>query len=77
MLPFLYFGAVAGLEIIHSMVIVILCGLVATILFNLFVMPALYLSFGTTPEPEMRFEDADFGSASNATTIMSEEADRP
>jgi hypothetical protein len=49
------------------MVIVILCGLVATILFNLFVMPALYLSFGTTPEPEMRFEDADFGRASNAT----------
>jgi Cu/Ag efflux pump CusA len=67
MLPFAYVGAIAGLEIIHPMVIVILCGLVATILFNLFVMPALYLSFGTTPEPEMRFEDADFGRASNAT----------
>ena len=67
MLPFLYVGAIAGLEIIHPMVIVILCGLVTTILFNLFVMPALYLSFGATPEPEMRFEDADFGRASNAT----------
>jgi multidrug efflux pump subunit AcrB len=67
MLPFVFVGAIAGLEIIRPLVIVILCGLVATILFNLFVMPALYLSFGTTPEPEMRFEDADVGRASNAT----------
>jgi Cu/Ag efflux pump CusA len=67
MLPFIYDGAIAGLEIIHPMVIVILCGLVSTILFNLFVMPALYLSFGTTPEPELRVEDADYGRASNAT----------
>jgi Cu/Ag efflux pump CusA len=67
LLPIVYFGAVAGLEIIHPMAVVVLCGLVASILLNLFILPALYLSFGTTPEPEMRFEDADFGSASNAT----------
>jgi Cu/Ag efflux pump CusA len=67
LLPIVYFGAVAGLEIVHPMAVVVLCGLVASILLNLFILPALYLSFGTTPEPEMRFEDADFGSASNAT----------
>jgi Cu/Ag efflux pump CusA len=65
--PAVYFGPVAGLEIIHSMAIVVLCGLVASILLNLFVLPALYLSFGTTPEPEMRLEGADLGSAPNAT----------
>ena len=65
--PAVYFGSVAGLEIIHPMAVVVLCGLVASILLNLFVLPALYLSFGTTPEPEMRFEGADLGSAPNAT----------
>ena len=60
LLPIVYFGAVAGLEIIHSMAVVVLCGLVVSILFNLFILPTLYLSFGTTPEPEMRFEGADF-----------------
>ena len=37
--PFVYFGAIAGLEIIHPMAVVVLCGLVTSILFNLFVVP--------------------------------------
>jgi len=64
--PLVYFGPVAGLEIVHPMAVVILWGLVASILLNLLILPALYLCFGTTPEPEMRFADADLGSASNA-----------
>jgi Cu/Ag efflux pump CusA len=34
------------------MVIVILGGLVTSTLVNLFVMPSLYLRFGTRPQPE-------------------------
>lgn len=64
--PFVYFGPVAGLEIVHPMSVAVLWGLVASILLNLLILPALYLCFGTTPEPEMRFADTGLGSASNA-----------
>jgi Cu/Ag efflux pump CusA len=46
-LPVLVLGDIAGLEIIHAMAVVILGGLVASILMNLFVVPALYLRFAT------------------------------
>jgi Cu/Ag efflux pump CusA len=65
--PFVYFGPVSGLEIVHPMAVVILWGLVASILINLLILSALYLCFGATPEPEMRFAEADLGSASNDT----------
>jgi multidrug efflux pump subunit AcrB len=61
--PFLYYGDTTGLEIVHPLVIVILCGLVTSTLLNLFVMPLIYLSFGSRPEPEMNFEPADLRSA--------------
>ena len=40
------FGSVAGQEIEHPMAIVILGGLVASTVLNLFIVPTLYLRFG-------------------------------
>lgn len=46
MLPFLFLGSPAGLEVVHPMALVILGGLVTSTLLSLFVVPALYLRFG-------------------------------
>jgi CzcA family heavy metal efflux pump len=46
-------GGVAGLEVVHPMALVILGGLVTSTLLCLFVVPALYMRFGSRPEPEM------------------------
>jgi CzcA family heavy metal efflux pump len=46
MLPFLVMGSTAGLEIVHPMAVVILCGLATSSALILFVLPALYLRFG-------------------------------
>ena len=51
-LPFVIMGDVAGLEIINPMAIVILGGLVTSTLLGLFLLPALYLSFGAGAQPE-------------------------
>jgi CzcA family heavy metal efflux pump len=57
LLPFVIMGDVAGLEIVHPMAIVMLGGLVTSTLLSLFMLPALYLRFGTsepvaaTPRP--------------------------
>lgn len=56
-LPFLLLGAVAGLEILHPMGIVVLGGLVSTTLVSLFVVPALYLAFGGHVEPDVLVEE--------------------
>jgi Cu/Ag efflux pump CusA len=50
-LPFVLFGDIPGLEIMHPMAIVILGGLVTSTLLSLFILPALYLRFGSSPEP--------------------------
>jgi CzcA family heavy metal efflux pump len=61
MLPFVIMGSIPGLEIVHPMAVVILCGLVTTTLLTLFVLPTLYLRFGTgakegvTPEDELLY----------------------
>ena len=55
LLPFVLFGGIAGSEIVHPMAIVILCGLVTSTLFSLFVVPALYLRFGAGREPDLGF----------------------
>ena len=52
MLPFLFMGSVAGLEVVHPMAVVVLCGLASSSALTLFVLPALYLRFGAGQEPE-------------------------
>ncbi len=64
---FIYFGPTTGLEIVHPMAIIILSGLLTSAALTLFVAPAAYLLFGTTPEPELNFADGDFGSVSDVT----------
>jgi Cu/Ag efflux pump CusA len=53
LVPLVLFGAITGLEIVHPMAVVMLGGLVTSTLFTLFVIPALYLRFGSNPEPDM------------------------
>jgi CzcA family heavy metal efflux pump len=51
LLPFVLFGNIAGHEIVRPIAIVVLGGLVTSTLFNLFIVPALYLRFGASREP--------------------------
>jgi Cu/Ag efflux pump CusA len=44
--PFIFLGDIAGHEIVRPMAIVIVGGLVTAALYNLLVLPALYLRFG-------------------------------
>ena len=67
LLPLIYAGSAAGLEILHPMAVVVLGGLVTSTLLTLFIVPLLYLSFGTHAEPEMRFDGRERGSPSHAT----------
>ena len=54
-LPLVLYGNIAGLEIVHSAAIVIIGGLVTSTLYSLLGVPALYLMFGSSPEPELNF----------------------
>lgn len=47
-LPAALFGSIAGLELVQPMAIIVLGGLVTSTLLVLFVLPALYLGFGTS-----------------------------
>jgi Cu/Ag efflux pump CusA len=57
MLPFVIMGSIAGLEVVHPMAVVILCGLVSSTALSLFVLPALYLRFATRHKPGVAPED--------------------
>lgn len=48
--PLLFFGGMAGHEILHPMAAVVLGGLVTSTLLHLFALPALYLRFGLRPD---------------------------
>jgi Cu/Ag efflux pump CusA len=50
--PLVIAGDIPGHEIELPMAIVILGGIVTSTLLNLFVIPSLYLRFGSSPEPE-------------------------
>jgi Cu/Ag efflux pump CusA len=50
LLPIVFLGNVAGLEILHPAVLVIITGVLASAVVNLFVVPAVYLSFAN-PQP--------------------------
>jgi Cu/Ag efflux pump CusA len=45
-LPIAFLGNIAGLEVLHSMAIVVLGGLVSSTFVSLFVVPSLYTAFG-------------------------------
>lgn len=45
-LPFLFAGTIPGTEMIYPMAAVIVGGMVTTTLFNLFILPVLYLRYG-------------------------------
>src|SRR5438093_1410327 len=49
--PLVIAGNIPGNEIEHPLAIVVLGGLVTSTLLNLFVVPSLYLRFGTSPQP--------------------------
>ena len=51
LLPFVLFGNIAGNEIVQPMAVVILGGLITSTLLNLFILPALYLRFGSSTVP--------------------------
>jgi Cu/Ag efflux pump CusA len=58
-LPFVITGNIPGQEIVAPMGLVILGGLVTSTIVNLFALPALYLRFGASREPELGFQRAD------------------
>ena len=51
LLPVVFFGSIAGQEIVKPMAVVIIGGLITTVLVSLFVTPGLYLRFGPRAEP--------------------------
>jgi Cu/Ag efflux pump CusA len=53
LLPFVFFGGSAGHEILRPMAVVTLGGLVTTILLSLFVIPAVFIRFGFSSEPDI------------------------
>ena len=77
LLPVLVLGSRAGLELIHPLAVVLVAGLVTTVPYALFVLPALYLRFApagaTAPVEEERLTTVldglakDAGAASGAT----------
>ncbi|MBI5031563.1 MAG: efflux RND transporter permease subunit [Chloroflexi bacterium] len=52
LLPVLFLGDIPGLEVLRPMAVVILGGLVTTTLVNLFVVPAVYWTFGANLKPD-------------------------
>jgi Cu/Ag efflux pump CusA len=57
-LPMVFYGNTAGLEILHPMAVVILGGLVVSIVMNLFVIPSLYLRLASAqPQPKTSAAD--------------------
>ena len=59
LVPTLFLGDRPGLEIARPMAAVILGGIVTTTLLDLFVLPALYLRYGTQREPALELAIAE------------------
>jgi Cu/Ag efflux pump CusA len=53
LLTFIVFGDISGQEIALQLAIVILCGLFASTLLNLFALPALYYRYGSNRETDL------------------------
>ncbi len=54
LVPLVIAGQIPGYEIEHPMAVVILGGLVTSTILNLFVIPALYLRFGSIREQSLK-----------------------
>jgi Cu/Ag efflux pump CusA len=52
MLPFVLSGTVAGQEILHPMAVAVVGGVIVSALVNLFVVPAVQMSLGSTAAPD-------------------------
>jgi CzcA family heavy metal efflux pump len=63
LLPMALAGSVAGMEIVRPMAIVILGGLITSTLLNLFILPTLYLRFGSGRQTVMTFRPEPVPSA--------------
>jgi CzcA family heavy metal efflux pump len=58
-LPFVFLGSIAGLEIAHPMAVAILGGVVTSTIVSLLMTPALYLKYGAaTAADELHLEEA-------------------
>ena len=55
LLPVLFLGDIAGLEIVRPMAMTVVGGLVTSTLLDLFVLPVLYLRYGANREREIEF----------------------
>jgi CzcA family heavy metal efflux pump len=53
LLPFVLFGNIPGHEVVRPVAITILGGLVTSTFYTLFIVPALYLRFGESREPDL------------------------
>jgi Cu/Ag efflux pump CusA len=53
LLPFVFLGNVAGLEVVRPMAIIIVGGMTVSTLLNLFALPALYLRYGASREVDL------------------------
>ena len=52
-IPLVVFGKVPGLEIIHSIAVVVLGGIITSALYSLIAVPAVYSLFGADHEPDI------------------------
>lgn len=79
LVPFVLMGSAPGLEVVHPMAVVVLCGLATSTALSLFVLPTLYLRFETgqprrvlEPPPDDAQDARDlafeFGDESTVTT---------
>ncbi len=53
LLPLIIAGDIAGFEIVNPMAIVVFGGLITSTVLTLFVLPTLYLQYGSMPQPEV------------------------
>lgn len=88
LVPLVYFGNIAGQEIAYPMAIVILGGLITSLLFSLFIVPSLYLGFGSkksgpsskrinaeSSAPALNGTQADIGQLNGTQSVASHELD--
>lgn len=72
LVPLVLFGDLPGLEIVRSLAVVVLGGLVTSTLLDLFILPAFYLRFWSSPEEVMEFSPELAPSSVLVTEIISE-----